>query len=288
MFWVELLPGASLLLNQGSWGCQIHWARCWPPSSCVGSRQSPYKTWSPFVSRVGHGCHGVSNPKAKWGVRSSWAILGKTPCCWLYRFYRYPLYHRFLNQSPTRTRTSPLLYPWGVNPFIPGMILIGSLFSHIYHPTHSVRYSQSFTMSVNIATPVIKTLEECAFDACNTQDLFNYLVQWWGTLIQKLYWPKLLSKLSIKEMERLLRSIPWDNPAARMMDFDIHKRRMKGMCFYGLFRFPFFFTRPTRFFNLFLQTRTLSSSVTLLSPTTTTDELANSICAALHVYFKLN
>ena len=83
--------------------------------------------------------------------------------------------------------------------------------------------------------PLVKTLEACALNACRPKDLFNYLSECWGTGIQKQYWQALLNRLSLKEMEKLSCSLPWDHPAARQMDFYIHKKRMKGMYFKGSF-----------------------------------------------------
>ena len=85
-----------------------------------------------------------------------------------------------------------------------------------------------FTMSAKVAPPVFQTLKDCTLDACQQHTLFHYLVQWWGTLVQQLYWPKLLERLSLHEMEQLSQSIPWDHPAARAMHLHIHKQRMKG------------------------------------------------------------
>ena len=81
---------------------------------------------------------------------------------------------------------------------------------------------------IETAQHVVKTLETCALDSATNKDLFQFMLLWWGRSYQTYYWNYLLERLTNREMEQLSRSILWNHPAARQMDFYIHKKRMKG------------------------------------------------------------
>ena len=82
-------------------------------------------------------------------------------------------------------------------------------------------------MAMNATTePVLKTLQTLALEAATNKDLFQFIIDWWGRLFQTMHWSHLLKRLSDTEFEQFSRSLPWDHPAARDMDFQLHKRRM--------------------------------------------------------------
>ena len=74
--------------------------------------------------------------------------------------------------------------------------------------------------------PVLKTLQTLALEAATNKDLFQFIIDWWGRLFQTMHWSYLLKRLSDTAFEQFSRSLPWDHPAARDMDFQLHKRRM--------------------------------------------------------------
>ena len=81
-------------------------------------------------------------------------------------------------------------------------------------------------MAMNATTePVFKTLQTLALEAATNKDLFQFIIDWWGRLLQTMHWSHLLKRLSDTELEQFSRSLPWDHPAARDMDFQLHKRR---------------------------------------------------------------
>ena len=102
----------------------------------------------------------------------------------------------------------------------------------IYKQTRLNPHRLVFNMSlIEASQPVVKTLETCALDNATNKDLFQFMLLWWGRSYQSYYWNYLFERLPDKEMEQLSRSIPWDHPAAKQMDYYIHKKRMKGMYF---------------------------------------------------------
>ena len=78
------------------------------------------------------------------------------------------------------------------------------------------------------AEPVLKTLKTLALEAATNKDLFQFIIDWWGRLLQTMHWSHLLKRLSDTELEHFSRSLPWDHPAAIDMDFQLYKRRMTG------------------------------------------------------------
>ena len=78
------------------------------------------------------------------------------------------------------------------------------------------------------AEPVLKTLKTLALEAATNKDLFQFIIDWWGRLLQTMHWSHLVKRLSDTELEHFSRSLPWDHPAAIDMDFQLYKRRMTG------------------------------------------------------------
>jgi len=106
----------------------------------------------------------------------------------------------------------------------------------------------------------LKSLETLALEAMPNDAFFQFLYMYYHAPIAKMYLPKFLERCAVEDMERLSRTIPWDHPLAREMDFTVHKRRMKGKT--TLFCSPLFLktgSNPNFFLFIDRQTGCLQS-----------------------------
>ena len=74
----------------------------------------------------------------------------------------------------------------------------------------------------------LPTLETLALAAVPDAVLFQFLKDFCGPPIAKLYLPMFIKRLTKKQLQDMALTIPWDHPLAREMDFALHKRRLKG------------------------------------------------------------
>ena len=74
----------------------------------------------------------------------------------------------------------------------------------------------------------VSSLETLAFKAVNPEEMLKFLADVWSTPIRQQYWSEFKQSLSLTEMTRLSKTLPWDHPAARDLDFTVHKTRMQG------------------------------------------------------------
>lgn len=80
------------------------------------------------------------------------------------------------------------------------------------------------------------SLEQQALRAVPNEEMVKFMSDVWKTPLRQQYWDAFKSRLTLKEMSRLAKTLPWDDPAARDLDFTVHKRRMHGKF---VFDFPF-------------------------------------------------
>ena len=86
-----------------------------------------------------------------------------------------------------------------------------------------------------MARPNVVSLEDRALHAIPEDQFVKFMSEVWQSPLRHQYWGKFKANLSLEEMSRLAKLLPWDDPAARDLDFTVHKRRMHGR----LFNFPF-------------------------------------------------
>ena len=98
---------------------------------------------------------------------------------------------------------------------------------------------------------MLKSLETLALKAVPNQTMFQLLRDYYDAPFAQQYLPLFLERCSSEEMEALSRTIPWDHPLARKMDWTVHQRRLKGKT--CLFVIPLSKT-PTEIFLICWQT----------------------------------
>lgn len=100
----------------------------------------------------------------------------------------------------------------------------------------------------------VVSLEDQAMRAVPNDVMIKFMSDVWKSPLRQQYWDDFKSRLSLKEMSRLAKTLPWDDPAARDLDFTVHKRRMHGKLVFFCFQFPrvvpLFFFRPL-FFQIY-------------------------------------
>ena len=74
----------------------------------------------------------------------------------------------------------------------------------------------------------VSSLETLALKAVNPDEMLKFLADVWTSPFRQQYWPNYKQTLSLTEMERLSKTLPWDHPGARDLDFTVHKKRMQG------------------------------------------------------------
>ena len=83
------------------------------------------------------------------------------------------------------------------------------------------------------------SLEDRAFQAIPEAQFVKFMSEVWQSPLRHQYWDKFKSNLSLEEMSRLAKLLPWDDPAARDLDLTVHKRRMHGkLIFFYSLSFP--------------------------------------------------
>ena len=82
-----------------------------------------------------------------------------------------------------------------------------------------------------MARPSVLSLEERALHAIPEDQFVKFMSEVWRSPLRHQYWDKFKATLSLEEMSRLAKLLPWDDPAARDLDFTVHKRRMHGKSF---------------------------------------------------------
>jgi len=75
---------------------------------------------------------------------------------------------------------------------------------------------------------MLKSLETLALNAVPNQSMFQLLRDYYDAPFAQQHLPLFLERCSLEEMEALSRTIPWDHPLARKMDWTVHQRRLKG------------------------------------------------------------
>lgn len=75
----------------------------------------------------------------------------------------------------------------------------------------------------------VLSLESQALKAVPNEVMMKFMSDVWQSPLRHQYWEEFKSRLSLEEMSRLAKLVPWDDPAARDLDFTVHKRRMHGM-----------------------------------------------------------
>lgn len=73
--------------------------------------------------------------------------------------------------------------------------------------------------SVADTTQTVKSLEDCALSTTPPSDLFLFLKDLWGTQLQQTYWPAVLTNTDTAELTRLSKTLEWNHPSARAMEF---------------------------------------------------------------------
>ena len=79
-----------------------------------------------------------------------------------------------------------------------------------------------------MAQPNVVSLESQALNAVPDDQMVKFMSDVWKSPLRHQYWDQFKSKLSLTDMSRLAKTLPWDDPAARDLDFTVHKRRMHG------------------------------------------------------------
>ena len=74
----------------------------------------------------------------------------------------------------------------------------------------------------------VVSLENQAMRAVPNEVMIQFMSDVWKSPLRHQYWDDFKSRLSLVEMSRLAKTLPWDDPAARDLDFTVHKRRMHG------------------------------------------------------------
>ena len=99
-----------------------------------------------------------------------------------------------------------------------------------------------------MARPSAVSLEEHALNAIPADQFVKFMSEVWRSPLRHQYWDKFKANLSLEDMSRLAKLLPWDDPAARDLDLTVHKRRMHGKL---IFLFTFLLPRsrhgPIRF-----------------------------------------
>ena len=76
-----------------------------------------------------------------------------------------------------------------------------------------------------------RSLEDQALHAIPEDQFVKFMSEVWQSPLRHQYWDRFKANLSLEEMSRLAKLLPWDDPAARDLDFTVHKRRMHGRLF---------------------------------------------------------
>ena len=74
----------------------------------------------------------------------------------------------------------------------------------------------------------VSSLETLAFKAVHPKEMLKFLADVWTSPIRQQYWSDFKQSLTLTEMTQLSKTLPWDHPAARDLDWTVHKKRMQG------------------------------------------------------------
>ena len=88
-----------------------------------------------------------------------------------------------------------------------------------------------------MANTSVVSLERQALSAVPDEQMVKFMSEVWKSPLRQQYWDDFKSRLSLVDMSRLAKTLPWDDPAARDLDFTVHKRRMHGKLVL-VFHFP--------------------------------------------------
>ena len=94
----------------------------------------------------------------------------------------------------------------------------------------------------------VHSLESHALHAVPDVQMIKFMSEVWNSPLRHQYWDRFKANLSLEEMSRLAKILPWDDPAARDLDFTVHKRRMHGRLFSIRFH-PLFLFDPLFIFS---------------------------------------
>ena len=78
-------------------------------------------------------------------------------------------------------------------------------------------------------------LQRSALMAIPKTEVVAFMSDMWETPLRDQYWALFKASLSLEEMSSLAKTLPWDDPVARDLDFTVHKRRMSGTLFFCFF-----------------------------------------------------
>ena len=86
-----------------------------------------------------------------------------------------------------------------------------------------------------MANSNVVSLETQALRSVPNEVMVKFMSDVWQSPLRLQYWDEFKSRLSLADMSRLAKTLPWDDPAARDLDFTVHKRRMHGKLFVFIF-----------------------------------------------------
>ena len=74
----------------------------------------------------------------------------------------------------------------------------------------------------------MQTLEQLVLLTVPFLILLDLLKQVWHLPLKLPFWKTLLRRCSTQTLTSLSKTLPWDDPVARALDFEVHRRKMAG------------------------------------------------------------
>ena len=100
--------------------------------------------------------------------------------------------------------------------------------SPIRYTAHLPKTRCTIILSLILHCPSMQTLEQLVLLTLPFLILLDLLKQVWHLPLKLPFWETLLRRCSTQTLTSLSKTLPWDDPVARALDFEVHRRKMAG------------------------------------------------------------
>ena len=144
-----------------------------------------------------------------------------------------------MDQLPTRARTffpwTKKVYPWGVPPIVsfrprdPHVIPL-----HQSTPWDDSKTRRAPRLSLiphcqpSCSATMVQTLEKLVLTTVPLVVLLDLWKAVWHLPLKRICLSTLFKRSCTTELTNLSRTLPWDDPVARPLDYEMHRREMAG------------------------------------------------------------
>lgn len=102
------------------------------------------------------------------------------------------------------------------------------LFPPIRYMAHLPKTRCTIILSLILHCPAMQTLEQLVLLTVPFLFLLDLHKQVWHLPLKLAFWETILRRCSTQTLTSLSKTLPWDYPVARALDFEVHRRKMAG------------------------------------------------------------